>query len=152
MKSLRISSILGSSLLASALAIGMVASAPTALAQTTPVAKAEIPFDFLAGQRVMPAGTYEITHSDNLLELRAIDQKTAEFLMVHAAYTVHTPSGSSLVFDRRGDKYFLRQIWTAGNHDGYECPKTRIEQKVEKEVAQNKQDASPVVIALNTVR
>jgi hypothetical protein len=152
MKSLRISSILGSSLLASALAIGMVASAPTALAQTTPVAKADIPFDFVAGQRVMPAGTYEITHSDNLLELRATDQKAAEFLSVHAAYTVHTPSGSSLVFDRRGDKYFLRQIWTAGNHDGYECPKTRIEKDVEKIVAQNKQDASPVVIALNTVR
>jgi hypothetical protein len=152
MKSLRISSILGSSLLASALAIGMVASAPTALAQTTPVAKADIPFDFVAGQRVMPAGTYEITHSDNLLELRATDQKAAEFLSVHAAYTLHTPSGSSLVFDRRGDKYFLRQIWTAGNHDGYECPKTRIEKDVEKIVAQNKQDASPVVIALNTVR
>lgn len=152
MKSLRISSILGSSLLASALAIGMVASAPTALAQTTPVAKADIPFDFVAGQRVMPAGTYEITHSDNLLELRATDQKAAEFLSVHAAYTVHTPSGSSLVFDRRGDKYFLRQIWTAGNHDGYECPKTRIEKDVEKIVAQNTQDASPVVIALNTVR
>ena len=152
MKSLRISSILGSSLLASALAIGMVASAPTAHAQTTPVAKADIPFDFVAGQRVMPAGTYEITHSDNLLELRATDQKAAEFLSVHAAYTVHTPSGSSLVFDRRGDKYFLRQIWTAGNHDGYECPKTRIEKDVEKIVAQNKQDASPVVIALNTVR
>ena len=152
MKSLRISSILGSSLLASALAIVMVASAPTALAQTTPVAKADIPFDFVAGQRVMPAGTYEITHSDNLLELRATDQKAAEFLSVHAAYTVHTPSGSSLVFDRRGDKYFLRQIWTAGNHDGYECPKTRIEKDVEKIVAQNKQDASPVVIALNTVR
>jgi hypothetical protein len=152
MKSLRISSILGSSLLASALAIGMVASAPTALAQTTPVAKADIPFDFVAGQRVMPAGTYEITHSDNLLELRATDQKAAEFLSVHAAYTVHTPSGSSLVFDRRGDKYFLRQIWTAGNHDGYECPQTRIEKDVEKIVAQNKQDASPVVIALNTVR
>ena len=152
MKSLRISSILGSSLLASALAIGMVASAPTAHAQTTPVAKADIPFDFVAGQRVMPAGTYEITHSDNLLELRATDQKAAEFLTVHAAYTLHTPSGSSLVFDRRGDKYFLRQIWTAGNHDGYECPKTRIEKDVEKIVAQNKQDASPVVIALNTVR
>lgn len=152
MKSLRISSILGSSLLASALAIGMVASAPTALAQNTTVAKAEIPFDFMAGQRVMPAGTYEITHSDNMLELRETSQKAAEFLIAHAAYTVHTPASSSLVFDRRGDKYFLRQIWTAGNNDGLECPKTRAEQKVEKVVAQNKQDASPVVIALNTVR
>jgi hypothetical protein len=87
-----------------------------------------------------------------MLELRGTSQKSAEFLIVHSAYTSHTPTGSSLVFDRRGDKYFLRQIWTAGNNDGLECPKTRIEQKVEKMVAQNKQDASPVVVALNTER
>jgi hypothetical protein len=152
MKSLRISSILGSSLLASALAIGMVASAPTALAQNTPVAKADIPFDFQAGLRVMPAGTYIISRSDSLIELRETNQKAEEFVSVHAAYTSHTPTGSSLVFDRRGDKYFLRQIWTAGNHDGLECPKTRMEQKVEKVEAQNKQDSSPIVVALNTVR
>jgi hypothetical protein len=152
MKSLHISSILGSSLLASALAIGMVASAPMALAQNTPVAKADIPFDFQAGSRVMPAGTYEITHSDSLIELRETSQKAAEFVSVHAAYTLHTPTGSSLVFDRRGDKYFLRQIWLAGNNDGLECPKSRIEKNVEKMVAQTKQDESPIVVAMNTVR
>ncbi len=151
MKSLRITSILGSSLLASALAIGMVASAPSAAAQSsTPVSKANIPFDFQAGLRVMPAGTYEITRaSDHMLVLRETGQKATEFLMVHDAYTAHTPTGSSIVFDRRGDKYFLRQIWTAGNNDGLECPKTHTEQTVE---AQNKQDASPVVVAMNTER
>ena len=151
MKSLRISSILGSSLLATALAIGMVATAQSALAQNSPWLRQRFPL-ILAGQRVMPAGTYEITHSDNMLELRETGQKAAEFLIVHSAYTTHTPKGSSLVFDRRGDKYFLRQIWTAGNNDGLECPKTRIEQKAEQVVAQTKQDASPVVVALNTVR
>ena len=151
MKSLRISSIFGSSLLASALAIGMVASAPSAAAQNgDAVAKANIPFDFLAGQRVMPAGTYEISKSsDHMLLLRATGQNATEFLLVHDTYALDPPTGSSIVFDRHGNKYFLRQIWTAGNHDGLECPKGRIEKRVE---AENKQDASPVVVALNTVR
>ena len=61
MKSLRISSIFGSSLLASALAIGMVGSTPSAVAQIgDAVVKANIPFDFQAGQLVMPAGEYQI--------------------------------------------------------------------------------------------
>lgn len=149
MKSLRITSFLGSSLLASALAIGMVASAPSAAAQT-PVSKANIPFDFQAGLRVMPAGTYEISRaSDHMLMLRETGQKATEFLLVHDTYTIHTPTGSSIVFDRRGDKYFLRQIWSAGNPSGLECPKSHTEQTVE---AQNKQDASPVVVAMNTER
>ncbi|HEY6373900.1 MAG TPA: hypothetical protein VIX90_00110 [Edaphobacter sp.] len=151
MKSLRISSIFGSSLLASALAIGMVASTPSAVAQTgDTVVKANIPFDFQAGQLVMPAGEYQISKSsEHMLLLRATDQKATEFLIVHEAYASTPPTGSSLVFDRYGNKYFLRQIWTAGNHDGLECTKGRIEKRVE---AENKQDASPVIVALNTYR
>jgi hypothetical protein len=151
MKSLRVSSIFGSGLLASALAIGMVASAPMALAQHGDSAtKADIPFDFQAGQKVMPAGTYEISKAgDHMLLLRAKGQQAAEFLTVHDAYALTAPTGSSLVFDRRGNSYFLRQIWTAGEHNGLECRKPRVERKIE---AEYKQAESPVVVAMNTPR
>ena len=150
MKSLRVSSIFGSGLLASALAIGMVASTPMALAQNGPVARADVPFDFQAGPKVMPAGTYEISKAgDHMLLLRAKGQQAAEFLTVHDAYALTAPTGSSLVFDRRGNSYFLRQIWTAGEHNGLECRKPRVERKIE---AEYKQAAIPVVVAMNTPR
>ena len=151
MKSLRVSSMFRSGLLASALAMGMVASAPMALAQSGDyIAKADIPFDFQAGQLVMPAGTYEITKAaDHTLILRAIGQKASEFLMVYDTSRNRPPAQSSLVFDRHGDDYFLRQIWTAGRSDGLECPKTHLERKVE---AMNKQAATPVVVAMNVQR
>lgn len=150
MKSLRISSIFGSSLLASALAIGMVGSTPSAVAQIgDAVVKANIPFDFQAGQLVMPAGEYQISKSsEHMLLLRATGKNANEFLLVHEAYASNAPTGSSIVFDRYGNKYFLRQIWTAGNHDGLECQKGRIEKRVEAE----NRDASPVIVALNTYR
>jgi hypothetical protein len=49
----------------------------------------------------------------------------------------HAADHGYLVFDRYGDKYFLRQIWTAGNTAGLECPKTRVERETQE--ANNKQ-------------
>src|SRR5215471_16439291 len=117
MKSLRTISNLISGLFASALAIGMVASAPPAWAQETQlVARAEIPFAFQAGSKVMPAGSYDISMSHtHVLLLRESHSKASEFLMVEDASTRHAPKASTIVFDRLGDKYFLRSVWTANS-------------------------------------
>ena len=150
MKSLRFASTLISGLVASTLAIGMVASTQTAFAQgDTLVAKAQIPFAFQAGSQVMPAGTYSITsESDHVLLLRESTQKAAEFVLVHAAYTNHTPAKSVITFDRRGDKYFLRQIWTEGHNNGMECPKVRAEKQLE--IAKTSVPSDTITLALNT--
>jgi hypothetical protein len=150
MTSLRNFAHLVSGLFASALAIGMVASAQPALAQNTQlVARANIPFAFQAGSKVMPAGTYDISKQhDHVLILRESHAKAAEFLMVQDTYATHTPKQSAIVFDRRGDKYFLRQVWTANNGSGVECPKPRAEKELE--IAQKDAPQSTVTLALNT--
>ncbi len=154
MKSPRFASSLVSSLIASAMAIGMIASSQQALAQgETPVAKATIPFAFRAGSQVMPAGTYEISNqSDHLLLLRGSTRNADEFVMVHSASTSHKPKASVIVFDRRGDQYFLRSIWTANNESGLECSKSRAEKQAEKqlEAAKNNVPSDTVTLALNT--
>jgi len=150
MKSLRSISHFVSGLVASALAIGMVASAQPALAQDTQlVARAKIPFAFQAGSQVMPAGTYNISTADgHILMLRDLNSKAAEFLMVEDASTTHTPKKSAVVFDRVGDKYFLRQVWTANSNSGVECPKPRAEKELE--IAQKDAPRGTVTLALNT--
>lgn len=150
MKSLRFASTLISGLFASTLAIGMVASTQTAFAQDEVlVAKAQIPFAFQAGSKVMPAGTYSITsESDHLLLLRETTQNATEFVLVHDAYTTHPRSNSVIAFDRRGDKYFLRQIWIANNNTGMECPKVRAEKQLE--VAKTSVPSDTITLALNT--
>lgn len=150
MKSLRFASTLISGLFASTLAIGMVASTQTAFAQGDAiVAKAQIPFAFQAGSTVMPAGTYTVTsESDHLLLLRETTNNTSDFVLVHGAYTNHTPTKSVISFDRRGDKYFLRQIWIAGNNSGMECPKARAEKQLE--VAKTSVPSDTITLALNT--
>jgi len=138
-----------SGLFASALAIGMVASTPALAQDEIPVAKAKIPFAFQAGSQVMPAGTYTISNqSGHVLVLRDTTQKASEFVMVHSAYTMHTPKQSVIVFDRRGDKYFLRNIWTANDNAGLECPKSHAEKQLE--LARANVPTDTVTLALNT--
>jgi hypothetical protein len=148
MKSLNLTSILSSGIIACALGIGSLASTQTALAQEYGLAKATIPFAFQVGNDIMPAGTYAIDReSDSVILLRGPDQKAA-FVVMHTASTDKTPKQGSIVFERYGDKYFLRQVWTAGEDQGLECPKSRAEKEVV--LAQNKQAPTLVELALNT--
>jgi hypothetical protein len=150
MKNIRLTSILSSSVIACALAIGSLASAPSASAQSsTTVAVVNIPFDFQTGRQTLPAGTYRIDHlSGNLVRLAGPDH-AGGFVMTHDAIKTHPPDHGTIVFDRYGDKYFLRQIWTAGKSTGLECPKSRAEKAAL--VAQNEQAVTSVELAFNSV-
>lgn len=138
MKNTRLTSILGSGVIASALAIGSLASTQFASAQSsTTVAEVTIPFAFQASSEVLPAGTYRIvSESNNLIRVQG-HGSTGAFVMTHDAIKATAPNQSMLVFDRYGDKYYLHQIWTAGENTGLECPKTRAEK--ESQLAQNMQ-------------
>jgi hypothetical protein len=127
MKNTRLSSILSSTLLASALAIGSLASTQFASAQTSAtISKADIPFAFQTPTQLLPAGTYLIVEESNHL-IRLQGTSKGGFVVTHDATKSHAPTRGSIVFDRYGDKYYLRQVWTAGNKVGLECPKSRAE-------------------------
>jgi hypothetical protein len=146
MKNTRLTSILSSSFIACALMIGSLASTPSASAQST-IAKVDIPFAFQTETQTLPAGTYRIDReSQHLIRLEGPGQ-TSGFVLMHDATKTKASDHGTLVFDRYGDKYFLRQIWTSGNPDGLECSKSHAE-KVAL-VAQSKQTATSVELAFN---
>jgi hypothetical protein len=148
MKNIRLTSILTSSLVASALAIGSLASTQFASAQSgNTVAEANIPFDFQTPNQVLPAGTYRlIRESSNLLRLQG-PGSAGGFVVTHDEIRRDTPKHGAIVFDRYGDKYYLHQIWTAGQTTGLECPKSRAEKA--SMVAKNNEARSTVELALN---
>ncbi len=139
MKNTRLTSILNSGLIACALTIGTLASTQIASAQGTTIAEVTIPFAFQTPTQTLPAGTYRINReSGQLIMLRGTNQASG-FVEMHAAMKLNAPNHGYLVFDRSGDKYFLRQIWQAGESDGLECPKSRAE----KETLQAKNKPTP---------
>src|SRR5262249_4901334 len=82
-----------------------------------PRVKASIPFDFVVGDRVMPAGEYQVSEmgaSGQLIAILSEDRK-ATALMATSACTTSGPSKSSkLVFHAIGGRYFFSQVLTEG--------------------------------------
>jgi hypothetical protein len=150
MKNTRLTSILGSSLIACALTIGSLASTQSASAQSTKtVAVVDIPFAFQTAMQTLPAGRYRIDReSGQLIRLQGPDA-AGGFVEMHGAIKSRVADHGYLVFDRYGDKYFLHQIWTQGSHDGLECSKSRAEK--ESLQAMNKQAPSTIELAFNSV-
>jgi hypothetical protein len=147
MKNTRFTSILNSSLVACALMIGSLGSTQLASAQMDPpLAEVNIPFAFQTPTRTLPAGIYRIHRKSDHLILLEGPGSVRGFVITHVAIQSHASNRGVIVFDRYGDKYFLHQIWTAGDEVGVECSKGRVESLE----AKNKQPPSSTLLAFNS--
>jgi hypothetical protein len=90
------------------LAIACLSASVLGYAQS-PV-RANIPFEFTIGQKVLPPGQYSITNvSDRVLELRNWDKRISVLVPTDAtAYVEQKPH--VLVFRVYGNQYFLHEV------------------------------------------
>ena len=123
--------------MAGMMALAVLASTRVAQAQET--MRVNIPFDFVAGNTSLPAGEYSVETSGPTHTLLLIDRKdasTSALIITNAAVSAEPQSESKLIFNRYGDRYFLSQVWTAGNSNGRQLLKSARE----KEMAQAKNE------------
>jgi hypothetical protein len=119
--------------------------ATAAQAQQTKV-QANIPFDFVAGDRLYPAGEYTLkSMSDSGVPIRIDGTQEATSAIVPSSSCVGRGPASStkVVFHRMGDHYFLYQVWIEGYISGRQFPKSREEMQL----AQNHEKPEPVMVA-----
>lgn len=95
--------------------------------------KANIPFEFRAGQTVMPAGEYIIKEDGLLLVVREARGKSICTLMSIAA-DAHKTGSARVTFHRYGDTYFLNSIWDGQS----EVQRELIPPHLERELARNR--------------
>jgi len=111
--------------------------------------KANIPFDFIAGKKMLPAGEYTIGRGlpdqRDLLLVRSTDCQHAVFLVAVENTVNKTPTDTDLVFNKVGDEYFLSQIRIAGEDTTREIPKPRAEREMEGRLAKNGQPADDLI-------
>ena len=115
------------------LAVGLFAAtalAPLA-AQTTDL-QANIPFDFLVGEKLMPAGPYLVHHSiDGVLSVRQQEGvHAAAMLLTLPASRKSAAKQGGLEFNRYGDMYFLSRIWLPESKEGRAVFKSAREKEV----------------------
>jgi hypothetical protein len=84
-------------------------AAGNALAQQNEV-RANVPFSFTAGGKILPPGSYSISSvGDNVIWIHTQRQRVAMLALAFDT-TDQSKSGSVLVFEKHGDLYSLRKI------------------------------------------
>jgi hypothetical protein len=94
---------------------------------------AAIPFDFHAGDRLMPAGEYSIHEQGSLILLRGADNGSpAQALLTNRTDDRSPSRGGRLEFDRYGNEYFLTAVWNSSTQDGHQLLPTARQKELAK--------------------
>jgi hypothetical protein len=140
------------SLLVGALAIGALASASHAVAQGLGV-QVDVPFAFQNGSQHLPAGTYRIDlDSEHVIILHGPAPNVAGVAMTLPEQRAKARAKGTVVFDRYGDHYYLREIWMPESTTGRKCVMSSAEKREKQlQFAQNSTTPSNVEVALNAI-
>ena len=116
------------------IAIGVVTvlSVTSAYAQAVSI-RADIPFQFIAAGKVLPAGKYQLEYAAAFqrITLRPIEGGAGLYLTSHPADRPGSgPQPGMFVFHKYGDHYFLWKVWSPGHSQGYELPASKAEREM----------------------
>jgi hypothetical protein len=92
-------------------------TATSVYAQSSTVQVANIPFEFVIGNRAFPAGEYTFRYKDtNVIQIQSQERGESMFFLTGSAKGKKIRN--ELLFNRYGDKYFLSRLWTDGDDAG----------------------------------
>jgi len=96
--------------------------------------RANIPFDFHAGDKVMPAGEYQIHGEGTWVTVHPVNGgKPVTTFTTISAVGADPNRAAQLDFQRYGDTYFLKAIWKGHSADGRELVPEASEKKLAKQ-------------------
>ena len=102
---------------------------------------ANIPFEFSAGDKTLPAGAYSVmsTSTPNLIQVRNVETHASMLALTGSldSGVLSRAGAPRLVFNRYGDHYVLSQIW-GGSEFGCKLPKSRTERELAKTASTNR--------------
>lgn len=112
--------------------------ASAANAQTSRGIEVQIPFDFVAGQKQLPAGKYTVRRirqdSESALLIKGEGKGAAAVVLTSSGD--EDPSGASLTFRQRGERYFLAEVSMPGASSVRQLVKTGAERAAERELSE----------------
>jgi len=107
--------------------------------------KANIPFDFVVGEKRLPSGQYHVKSLNPVLtQIESKDARSTAIVLTTGMQAAKISDVGKLVFNRYGDQYFLSKIWVPSSNSGRELPKSHLE----REVAQRFSNGGTTVIAI----
>ncbi len=125
-------------------------------AQTVNAAvRINVPFDFVVGQKQMPAGKYTVrrvkSDAEQALVIQREDGRAAALVLTTTGDA--GPRSASLAFRQVGERYFLAAVSMPGTASVRELPKSGVERRLERELAgQGKPGESKTVTVAGSVQ
>ena len=134
-------------MLVSIIALAFMTAVVSNAQSHTQKVRANIPFDFVVGDKTLAAGEYTIgtvtsSSSDGIVVRSANGNQSA--IRLTSTVQANAPKNrATLTFQRYGDSYFLAQVWTPGSAEGREMVKSKTERAAEREMAKNPANNEP---------
>jgi hypothetical protein len=88
--------------------------------------KANIPFDFVVGSEIFPAGHYSVALiGPVLLELRNSEGRALTHVLTQPVQAPAKPGQPKLRFDSQGGEHVLSQVWQEGEDIGQQVLRSK---------------------------
>ena len=109
-----------------------IVSLTAANAQTT--GRFDIPFQFVAGQTILPAGDYrvKVEAGSAWMQIVNADGKAALQVLAVPAQAKAAPATGSLEFQRNGDTYVLTAVRVRNSNRGLQLPAKQVARELAK--------------------
>jgi hypothetical protein len=137
--------------------LGLAATLALAVAANAQVLRSvviNVPFDFVAGEKQMPAGRYTVRRvradAESALLIKSEDGRATALVLTNTGEK--NPRAAALVFRQHGDRYFLAEVSMPGAASARELPKAGAERRIERELAEQKSGESKTVTVIGNVR
>ena len=132
------------------MAVFGLAATPTK-AQSSSGVRADVPFDFIVGDKTLPAGKITVhgasSSNPGPLSITNYDKGQSMFRMSRLLVGPNTTEQGKLVFHKYGNQYFLAQVWIPGS-TALEVAKSRSERAIEREIKLSKNSKAELVSVL----
>ncbi|MDQ2920377.1 MAG: hypothetical protein M3R52_01990 [Acidobacteriota bacterium] len=118
-------------------ALALATAVVSANAQSSAKVMSNIPFEFVVGDKTLPAGEYSVapaTAAGNALMIQNADNGKAAIRLTDPTEQMKNNTHARLVFHRYGKSYFLAEVWN-GESVGRQIVKSRQERAIERELA-----------------
>lgn len=124
---------------------GLLLAVSAAHAQSLALS-ANVPFDFIVGKQVYPAGNYQLSSGNSTgsaIIIRNTDDSISSITLTQSCLKASPAEKTVLTFHRLGNEYFLDQVWVEGRESGRQFFRSPIE----TQMARNHNDRETVMVA-----
>jgi len=111
------------------LIVAFTVSVPVVQAQSNKMLSANVPFAFSIDGKPMPAGQYDVREAGARATIIESKDGSAHVLGIYNYAGDNTSQATKLVFDKVGDHYFLREVWTSASGQGLSIPRSKLEKE-----------------------